>query len=481
MPLPPLSRLLPVTSLIAACGAGSAPLSPFGSVHSELSPLGEACVLDDDAFPALVVTRTEVPSVLAVSWVDTGADRAWVEFVGEDGEARSTDVVLGGAEPRFFLLGLHGGEAVRVVARSEGDGVSRCAAPVEAATGTFSSALPVLSFEGDAIPDYTSAVLFQEDRNWAVVFDGEGRLVYAWALASNAFRARFARDGSGLLVNPVDERGLGTLVHLGWDGTETQLVAPGNLHTDFVELEDGRLATIASEVRTLTHDGETFLVRGESIQVQQEPGGALVERWNAFDLFPPDLERLYSPDAYGVQDWTHGNGLSYAEDLGRFAISLPGIEAVAGVDLETGATTWLASSATLPAGSTTEQPGAIASPHSVYELDGDDFVVFNRRLGEDQCSEVAWLRLDASSGVAVTTGTYPGQECLSVPYLGEAQLLDDGGTLISWTTAGVLERIDAERQPTWTLRSALGAAFGFTDVTEDLYAGAGALRDGPDL
>lgn len=463
------SRLL-IPLFIAACTA------PSGNPSGDTSPdydsswllAGAECIEDDSMFEDLRVETTGSPTVLAVSWTTAGATRGWVDFYGEDEAVRHTNVQEDTPSFRVMLLGLRATEDVVLRGAVEVDGQRYCTAPINDETSALPSSLSTLTMTGQPIADYTAAVLLQEADSVAVVINGDGEYVFAQSVGETAFRALFARDGSGLLVNRQLD-GWGDVAHIAWDGAITVLMEPLGIYTDFVELPDGRLASIGGDHRPFfDDDGNELMVLGETIMVQDDKG-VFTELWNAFDMFEPDLHTLYPPDENDISEWTHGNGLSYSEESNQFYISLAGIQSVAAVDAATGDTAWVTSSQVQPDAMQTPSEDSIKEPHSVYQVDEDTFVIFNRHFSEGSCSSVTWLDIDAEQRAVDLVGNYEGSACLSVTYLGEARPTSDNGTLISWTTAGVLERIDADQQPVWQVASSLGGAFGFTDLTGDLY------------
>ena len=102
-------------------------------------------------------------------------------------------------------------------------------------------------------------------------------------------------------------------------------------------------------------------------------------------------------------------------------------------------------------------------------VQGDEYLVFNRGDLGVGCSNATSFTIDEGNGTVTGGAVYSGQECTSVTYLGQADPLPEGGMFVVWTTAGRIERVDADQELTWALTSQLGAAFGFSAPMATLY------------
>ena len=195
-------------------------------------------------------------------------------------------------------------------------------------------------------------------------------------------------------------------------------------------------------------------------------GGTPRVIWDAFEAFEPDLGRSYplnylqgDPD---IEDWTHGNGVSYVAAEDAVLLSMPGLEAVLSVDRATGASKWVV--AGLVDGLDHAGDGTlIQQPHSVEALEDGGVLVFNRGdwMAGTSCSRVVEIDLDLDAGTAASTSTYTGPDCESVPFLGNAERLPSGGTLVTFSSSGILDVADPSGGTAWRVRTGLGSALGF--------------------
>lgn len=449
--------------LLLACRPGALPVVDSGAPADDTGePSGP--------FADLVVAPTDVPTVLRASWTGSGADETWVVFTDADGRTTITPRRKGTSH---LLLGLAPSQDVEVVACEDRSGLVACSAPATGRTGPLPASLPVLAAQGDPPAGFVATVLLQEEGAAVVIIDGQGRFVFHRALDTTAFRARLARDGSGILVNTQADRTEGAVVHLSWTGEAETLWTDPHLHTDFTELPDGRLAALFAEPVTCRDtDGGSFELISDAIWVWQD--GEATRLWGAHDTIAMDCLEPLPGDSGDIVEWTHGNGLSYDPASGRFYVSLPLLQAVAAVDAATGEMPWAVSDLPLPPALPLDKPAAIVNPHSVYRTGDGEIVVFNRGDLDGGCSSVTWFQVDEARRSVHVSDSYTaiGDDggCRATPLLGEAQPTADGGTMVIWTMEGVIERLDPERASVWTVSAPLGNAFGFGHAVPDLYS-----------
>lgn len=98
-------------------------------------------------------------------------------------------------------------------------------------------------------------------------------------------------------------------------------------------------------------------------------------------------------------------------------------------------------------------------------LDGDRLLIFNRH---ELCAEVLEVALDLDAMYATSVWGHSATPCLVVPMMGQGTRLPDGETLISWSTAGVLDIVRPDGVTVWRLALDLGAAFGLIEHVDQL-------------
>ena len=84
-------------------------------------------------------------------------------------------------------------------------------------------------------------------------------------------------------------------------------------------------------------------------------------------------------------------------------------------------------------------------------------------------SEAVELQLDVSSGNAERVWNYGGDDCLLVVYYGEAMRLDNGNTMVIFSSSGQVSEATPSGDTVWQLNADIGGAFGFGDRVDSLY------------
>ena len=311
----------------------------------------------------------------------------------------------------------------------------------------------------------TVTSLVAEDGGGLLIYDASGRVVWSYPPEAEGvwgpFRAQLSLDGQAVLFNTIadDAEAEGTISRVSLlDGSVTTVGIVGQ-HIDFAEYTPGGYAALSWDIRLI---GDRRIL-GDQIVERSSDG---VERvvWTVWDDFAPDMSvtwpSLYMADP-GVEDWSHINGLTYSAAANAYYVTMTFNDGVARIDRETGDLTWVLS----PDGGDfqMEVPGSLSSPHSVQLLDDGGLLVFNRgqydRPGNS--SFVSELVLDEQLETADTRWEYVAEAGLQVAFLGSAQRLAGGSTVISWASAGRLDEVNAEGGLLWRVSSPAGKPFGF--------------------
>jgi hypothetical protein len=456
--------------LLSAC----APDAPSGGADSGGGDGGGAvgpgtvppdCVEDAAAFSELSTLPTLAGPPLAARWQTTrkGQESAWWSDGQRGGLARAG--LTGGTA---LLIGPGPLTTVHWLALVDTGDQLLCSPMQEATAGAAPVGIPELSqtVTGTVGEALVLVPILGVDTAHVSVIDPLGRVIWARQGDRYAYRAALARDGEGIWTasQAWSATDPSVLQRLGLDGglAEERTVVGG--HTDMVELPDGALATLGWDIRVL--EGRKLL--GDSI-VELGLDGFERRVWTIWDDYQPDLSNSYSTDFYvsdpTVEDWSHGNGLHYAEHDDAYLVTMGNLDLVIKVDRATGQMLWSVGRLS----PTVQTPqGLIDSPHSVQQLEDGSYLVFNRH--RDACSSVVHFTVDEEAGEAVLQSRYESPDCLEVIYLGDARRVDDGQTYISWSSAGRLEELDPDGRSARQVEASLGAVFGFIDVMAELGA-----------
>jgi hypothetical protein len=413
--------------------------------------------------PAAIVT------VLNVRWDTAGPTRARVTASFTDG----TVIVEETAEDTAHAVQLVGIPALTKV-RVHVEALDGVVGEDEAVTTTGASPPWVTDLTwsaedaGAAEPGFTIVPAILPTGSGVVVLDGRGRAVWAWptteaAITAPLTRARLSLDGKYILSNtPSGFVGTaGKIFRVPLDGSTTEEIGITEGHIDFVEYTPGGYTSIGWDLREI--DGRKLM--GDTI-VERAPDGMERVVWNVWDHFTPDLSKIYGnyyPPDPEVEDWSHINGLYYDADEDVYYLTMTYESTIVKIDRQTGEQLWSLTDGDI--GDFTNPGGDefLELPHSVQPVDGG-VLVFNRGTFGDEsegCSFADEIALDEARWEASLAWHYGPDECLLVPYLGSAERLPGGNTLISWTTAGQLDEVTPEGVAAWRVNTAFGAAFGF--------------------
>ncbi len=490
-------RLVHLSGLVlaAACQAASVPLpvADFADTEPLLIDSGvdvlelDGCTFDSAVATPLVQRATGVVTVFETSFESTIPVEGRVFVADADGGVRSVPTKsTDGLTHTAVLLGLLSNADYEVWwEATDPDGQRFCDKPRALETATFPAQIPAVAarIATEARTEgYHLLPIVSETTSSLVIVDSDGEVVWGTLIGTKessdvdgdfeppdpAFRMRLDPFGRGVLFNTQGRVSTddGDVELLTWAGDrELMATFPGG-HTDFVVLPDGGYAMLGWVV--LEQDGRRIL--GDTLLVR-DPDGSLAVLWSTFDSFAPDPHRSYSTgyteDEPPVEDWSHANGLSYDANEDVFLVTVTEPSAVVKIDRSSGDVLW-----TVADGSPDfnhVDPAFVELPHSAQVVDGG-FVVFNRsRLDEPHsCSHFADLELDQEHRTVVRSRYWQGETCRQNGFLGSAERLDNGHTIMTWSSYGMVEEVDREDRTVLQLVLPLGAGFGFGTFAADL-------------
>lgn len=340
--------------------------------------------------------------------------------------------------------------------------------------------VPDFTFSADA-PEageggFLVVPIIQTTSGGIVVLDDVGEVVWAYpeddaGLGAPPMRARFSLDGRAILFNQmaisVDTPGF--VVGVPLDGSPPKQVGITSAHTDFVEYTPGGFAAIGWDIREY---GDRKLL-GDTI-VELAPDGTERVVWSVFDDFEPDLSESYGsfyvPDPT-VEDWSHVNGISYSEAEDAYFVTMTFNNGIAKIDRATGEMDWYMGGAEGGDFANPDREHLLTLPHSVQRIDGG-VLAFSRGspAAPGACSEAIDLSLDETTREVNRAWTYKSPDCLLVTFLGGAERLPGGNTVITWTTAGQIDQVTPDGDVAWRVNTAIGAGLGFSSWAPELGA-----------
>ncbi|MFH1464065.1 MAG: aryl-sulfate sulfotransferase [Pseudomonadota bacterium] len=450
---------LPLALLAACAPPGEDSATPEGSVVAA-------------GVVGWIEPSAALPTVVTVRWRTPNAQRGWLRYLGE-GQETWTELEDGEATVahRQVLRGLAAATSYQVEVAPDPDSDQVLA--LSFTTGALPSWVPALDMD-DADPEASQEAFLvgplagEEPDTLPVILDSEGRVVWYHPDAGPVTRVRITPDRQALVAllhsSAVDVPGC--LQWLDWEGGLLRERCFEGIHTDFTFLPGGRIAVLGRELRDLA-TGRTFL--GQTIlEVDPDGGGGVV--WSVLDARPPNLDRIFPPcaEASGAECYAHVNSISYAEVDDAYLLTASDLGAVLAVDRSTGDVRWALggeqSDFSVPG---YEKP--FSYPHSVQAVPGGVLVYDNWSPLLDGCSGAAQFSLDFDLAQATPTWRYAAEECVVNNFLGNAQRLWDGRTLVVNPAAGFLDLVDAEEALDQRISTGEGVVLRFAQAAESLY------------
>lgn len=399
-----------------------------------------------------VTADADVPTILTVTWTTEPATRGAVAF-GETtayGGATSTEAEAITTHTAV-VRGLAAGTTWHLRPVGDGEG-----GPDQVwTTAAAPSTLPTLSVTGDAAALGGYLLLPIDGATYAVaIVDGQGRYVW-WHEAEEGWlvtRAVLSRDGASVVYAQVGAEDYGPdghLVRVPLDGGAPTVIDVPYLTHDFVELPDGTLACLTKDLR------DNYV--GDRI-VEYAPDGTGSVVWSAFDYFDPRAYEVDESDG----TWTHANALDYDPVEDAWYISLRNLDTILKADRSSRQLLWR-----LGAASDNFRYEGGAAPtdnqHQFEVLPHGGLLVFDNRGETDASSRVVEYTLDEAANTVTEAWSYVATPPLYVYALGDVARLEDDRTMVTWSTAGLVQIVDKDGAEVWRLGVELGHVFGYTE------------------
>lgn len=323
-------------------------------------------------------------------------------------------------------------------------------------TGLLPDTIPVLDPSGVRDPTGDYVVTSVGGFGYAVVvLDAAGRTVWAWDDPRGYLvaRARLSRDRTAILYNAfwMDLYAeLGEIVRVSLDGrTVTTVSVPLQSH-DFVELPDGTLASYVLEAREV--DGTQYVA---DKLVEIAPNGTWTTIWNAWD----DPTTPFVPPEGGDLTWTHANALDYDDTSDTYQIGLRNLDTILTVARDGTVLDHFGG----PVSDWTFAEGSVPfDGQHQFALTADRALVFDNGPEDRRASQAIEYALDAQTKTATQIWSYQGEPPTYVFAGGDVHRDRMGATWVTWTTAGQLQRVDADGQVEMQIDAPLGYGVAFT-------------------
>lgn len=444
-----------------------------------VDPGKDSSASDDTAPPdeltvdGLEVSVATISTVLEVRWRTDAPTRSDVTATFGD-ETITVSETEATEEHHAVLVGVP--PQTEVTVRVTADGTDASAEAV-ATTGALPAWVPDFAYEArepeSAEPGIRLIPVILATGGGLVGVDVQGRVVWSYppsdTLVEVPFRVWRSLDGEAILFNsnaPSADSDA-PVYRIPLTGDDVSVTKLRGAHTDFVEYTPGGYLSLGWDIRDV---GDGRMVLGDTI-VERAPDGTERVVWSAWDDFEPDLSMTYGnlyPADPTVEDWTHINGIAYDPATDEVLVTTTWNSAVIAVERTSGEIAWWFNDFGGTYASE-DEPGRIDFPHSVQPIDGG-VLVFSRGNfnSPGACSAAVDVALDDGARTAAETWRYESEDCLLITFLGGAERLPGGNTLITWTTAGRLDEVTPGGGLAWRVGTPIGAGFGFSTLVDGL-------------
>ncbi|WP_035795484.1 aryl-sulfate sulfotransferase [Kitasatospora mediocidica] len=288
------------------------------------------------------------------------------------------------------------------------------------------------------------------------LIDLRGQVVHQWKLPYRPGRHARILAGGNLAYNGVlpDRPALFPMWHKYRGGVMTEVAPDGTVlrehrdplqHHDAHHLDDGRILYTALEplrgadaeaVRGGVPGSETDgTVWADTIQ-EVDADGNPTWSWRAAEHLDRDAYALH-PD-YSREHWPLINSVTPLAD-GTVLASLRSTSDVIVISRETGEVLWRSA------------PGTVSQQHCPTELPGGNLLVFDNGVFRPGC-DVPYSRvveIERSSGEVVWEYHDPARESFFAPFMGSAQRLPGGNTLVTDSPSGRLFEVTRDGYLCW--------------------------------
>ena len=402
--------------------AGMGPVGPCGfSISASLSPA--------------------ISTVGIIEWaVQTiSVESASIEFGLDQSYGVTAPVDL--AEPgyRTLLLGMKASHDYHFRVLAHGGGED-CESPDQVLrTGPVANGLPKIAISNDQPQARAGGFLVSSfiSDGPAFILDADGDYVW-WGGSGEMGRALMSYDGKYMWSGNINVHGGGgRMRRMGMDGvTQEEHTEFGDSHHDFTVLPDETIGFIQHDARSdrimeRAPDGTVSKV----IEVSEAHGGVTDNHTNSIHYHPSD-------DSYTFSDLNQNTYVKVTRS---------------------GQVVWIL-------GGTTGQftgDGATWTREHGHQLIAADRLLFFNNGKLPSPSTAVEVSLDFTNMIATRVWEYAGSEASAI--YGDVQRLDNGNTLVTYSTTGVIREVDTNGDSVQTLSFGIGAAVGYVMKRASLY------------
>jgi len=293
-------------------------------------------------------------------------------------------------------------------------------------------------------------------RHYAYIVDNDGRVVWYRAFSSSMLDFQKQPDGSYTAFSSLDTTGgrFFQMDNLGNVLREYRALGAPETGGHELRLRDDGYCLFGVEYRIMDLSAIGGLpgaeVRGLTVEYHRWNGTSLI--WNTFDHFSvsdalPDIP-ITGPN---VNPW-HGNAIEVDTD-GHLLVSFRGMGEITKINSATGEIIWRMGGRNNQFTFVNDPLNGFSHQHGIRRLPNGNIILFdNGNLHSPPASRAVEYRLDEQSKIAQLVWEYRPNPPISSPFLGFAQRLANGHTLVCFGRAQRIIEVDGNGTVVWELR-----------------------------
>ena len=438
----------------AQTGQGGAQTSQGGAQNGQGGATTTACTFTIDATPSSVI-----PTVGVVQWSTTlsSVSSAHIDFGLTTNYGMTAPVDLTEANYKTLLLGMKASQTYHFRIVAEGGGQQCSSDDQSIQTGPLATNLPKPTVTTSNAQALAGGFLVSEvfQAGTAFILDADGDIVWWYQPdIGDLSRIRMSYDGKYMWMGHGNvPKNSGQMVRVLMDGTNPENLSDqfSQLNHDFAVLPDETIIYIAYGSNSNN---------GCDDVIERSPDGTLRTIIN-------------SQTPFGDGQPCHCNAIQYSPDDDTVVVSELDHDAYFKVDRQ-GQVVWILGG-NASYNDFTGTGSTWDNEHGLHVLGLDRLLIFNNGAnggGAGGGSKAIEIQLDLSAWTATNVWEYAGQNGgspISNNIMGSVQRLDNGNTLVTYSTQGIIHEVDANLNLLQELSWGLGGAVGYATKRASLY------------
>lgn len=300
-----------------------------------------------------------------------------------------------------------------------------------------------------------------------IILDNAGNIVWWWPDNADLITTSvtLSADGQSVwyITNPqttVIETG--ELVRVAIDGSSEERFELPGVHHDFVEMPDGTITLLSQDTREW--DGHADTVGDRLLNVAAD--GTYTEIWNIFDDWPDTPWDITHDEK--SPNWSHSNKISYDANEDVWYLSFRNFDSIVKMDGASKQVLWHLGGDLSDFTFVDDPKGQFDKQHG-FEVLPTGILVFDDGSPSRGWSRAVEYDLDETAKTATMVMDYRSDPLRQSLVLGDVERLENGNTIVGFSTAGQIDVVDSNEKLLWRLSASMGYAIGYLQHVDSLY------------